>query len=292
MSKSVRALWREYFDFEREILAMFENPKDNGIHIIDQIPGMEPAYKIEHRKNSGPVYHPPRHIRYIAWMATDGKPGTRFQDMKSLIRSKPGPTGQNDVDGDLKKLYKKIKKELGEEFNRMPLRTPTFKQNISSIGHSSYPAYYSEKITTEDFRLGLRAWSKFKGKSNEEIIHLAKRFSDQLRSLNIASEVNENDVSIEISGSDLIKHAGSKHVQLRMATGMQHKLRLINKDPKEDDEWVPYGFIILDGPCHFYQVKQRKTTLRIEHDATQISLPFLHKDIKFWDTTKRVNRLR
>jgi len=118
MRKSVRALWREYFDFEREIYAMFENPEENGFNLIKKIQGMEPEYKIEHRKKSGPVYHPPRHIRYIAWMAMEGKVGTRYQDFKYLIEVTPG-----GGDGALKKLYKRIKKEVGEEFKSCLLYT-------------------------------------------------------------------------------------------------------------------------------------------------------------------------
>lgn len=260
----VKKLWLEFYSIERSLYEIFDDGHKHGIKVLDHVPGYEIAYKTRFNNRGKPVLYPPKNIKVMCYV-----PPQPMKEIKGMIDA-------------MEEVYQRAVEAGGDEFTRMPHRHPHIVSGIELVRRSLYPAHASMKVKIDEpVILAKRNSNLLKDKDDTYVRNLHNHYVNSFKTLGIDAKVNTDEEHIEVDGAGILKFAVSKHVQLRISSGMQYKLRL--KDDKGGKHRYPYGFMIFDTKPKIQYVSQKRTANKIEDIATLIPFHFLDKSIKFWN---------
>jgi hypothetical protein len=261
---SIKALWRAFYDEERDLFELFKGPA-KGIDIIESVDGYYPEYT-QHK--DGNIYYPPKNIRIVVKATFD---------IRKIIM---------DHVARMKENYKAAWQAKNGQFTPSesrrsfpyPHRFPQFIDNASEIVISKYPAFRSQSISKKPFRIASRAINSDGGAAKTLFSQIALGFEQH------GIRTYEKDGELFVNGTDILKANKAKRIQVREESGMAYKLR-ISYPHEARQERTHYGFIVINNDAQITHAEQTNDPARtIESKARVIDYDFLPDGMKMYVT--------
>lgn len=276
-SPGVRTKWRAFYDCERELFAMYENPSVHGIEILAQHKDYKPVYEtVQSDVDNKMVLRPPRYIRTISYLT-----GKAHENVKAIVdEMRDHYTNAMVAEG----KYTLNKK--GDPVVKLPARFPEIIKNVASIKIATYAAHASTSITTkEDVAFTKSSYAQWDGLKEQGLEIMWQSVMNDFESCGINTYIKDN--ALMISSSDLLKYAGATQMQMRRETGTSFECS-IKKLDQEKPMRRAYGFLMFDNKVPILQQVYREVKVKqMSAKADEITFSFIPSNISFWVITKK-----